>query len=200
MKKHPIIIGLTGSIGMGKTTIAKQFAECGIKTCDSDKIVHDLLGKNGKAAPLIAKLFPSCLENQQINRKTLGKIVFSDNEKLKKLEALLHPLVRKAQDDFIKDARLQKQRIVVLDIPLLFETDSYKRCDYTITVTAPAFLQKQRVLKRANMTEDTLKQILARQMPDSRKRQIADFVILSGIGKNTSLKMVKKIIRRVLDL
>ena len=195
MRSHtPIIIGLTGGIGMGKSTIAKQFSYCNISVCDSDKIVHELLNKNGKAVEKVAKLFPEALKNKQIDRKILGQIVFSDKSRLKQLEGILHPLVRQEQEKFIKSARKSRKRIVVLDIPLLFETDSYKRCDYKIVVSTPAFLQKQRVLKRGNMTEAKFNHIIACQMPDSKKRKLADFVIYSGIGKNNSLKMVKKII------
>ncbi|HEU5046548.1 MAG TPA: dephospho-CoA kinase [Rickettsiales bacterium] len=190
-----IILGLTGSIAMGKTTVAKQFAECGVAVCDSDKIVHALLGRRGEAVEKVAKLFPHALEGEIINRTLLGREVFGQKGKLAALEAILHPLVRKHQQIFIRRARGRKKNIVVLDIPLLFETHAEKRCDYVVVVTAPAFLQRQRVLQRMHMTPEKLASILARQMPDSRKRKLADFIVPTGMGKYYSLKAVRAILQ-----
>ncbi len=192
-----IVIGLTGSIAMGKTTIAKQFARCGAAVLDSDAVVHKLLDENGAAVAEVGRLFPAARKGNAIDRRVLGQEVFGRPEKLRKLEATLHPLVRKAQDDFIRKAAAHKKDIVVLDIPLLFETEGEKRCDYTVLVLSPAFLQKQRALARPHMTEEKLKHILARQMRNSEKIKRADFVVFTGIGKYNSLKMVKRIINLV---
>jgi len=192
---RPVIIGLTGGIAMGKTTVAQQFAWCGAAICDSDKIVHKLLGVHGEAVDSIGKLFPKARMDNFINRKMLAQEVFGNPEKLMQLEAILHPLVRKYQDNFIRKATLLKRRIVVLDIPLLFETHGEKRCDYTVVASAPAFLQRQRALLRFHMTKEKLAHILARQMPDSEKRKRADFIVLTGNGKYASLKMVQSIMK-----
>lgn len=190
-----IVIGLTGGIAMGKSTVAQQFTYCGAAVCDSDAIVHTLLGAGGDAVANVSKLFPDTKTGNAINRKALAKEVFGNREKLLQLEAILHPLVRDYQDRFIQRARTMKRRVAVLDIPLLFETRSEKRFDYVVVASAPAFLQRQRALLRFHMTEEKLINILARQMPDREKRKRADFVILTGNGKYTSLKMVKKIMK-----
>jgi dephospho-CoA kinase len=192
-----IIIGLTGGIAMGKTTVAKQFAQCGVAVCDSDHIVHQLLGVGGDAVESVGKLFPNALQNNHIDRKVLAKEVFGNDTKLHALEAIIHPLVRKHQDAFIVQSRLQKKSIVLLDIPLLFETQGEARCDYTVTVSTPTFLQRQRALKRPQMTAEKLGHILARQMPHSEKRKRADFIVFTGLGKHHSLKMVQCILNTI---
>jgi len=197
-KPHKIIvIGLTGSIGMGKSTISSQLARLGGAVCDSDAIVHKLLACDGEAFAKVKNAFPQAIENNQINRKVLGKIVFSDKQKLKILESILHPLVEKHQEIAISNAATAKKKFIVLDIPLLFEAGREQICDYTIVVSAPKFLQRQRVLKRANMTKEKFENILLHQMPDLQKRRLADFVILSGLGKHHSLKQLKRVISRL---
>jgi dephospho-CoA kinase len=188
-----IIIGLTGSIGTGKTTVTRQFAECGAATLNSDAVVHALLEKGGEAVPKVAALFPGALDKDHIDRRKLGAEVFGDAHKLKRLEAIIHPLVRRVQDRFIRAARLKGNRFAVLDIPLLFETKREKRCDVTVVTTAPAYIQRKRVLMRANMTEAKFARILASQMPDAQKRRRGDFIISTGSGKAASLKAVKRI-------
>lgn len=189
-----IILGLTGGIATGKSVIAQQFANYGAAVCDSDALVHRLLAKNGAAVEAVSKAFPGTRKGDAIDRKVLGQQVFGNAEKLKRLEAILHPLVRKSQDEFIKRARIRKTRVVVLDIPLLFETQGEKRCDYTVVASAPKFVQRTRALSRPGMTEEKLANILARQMPEYEKRKRADFVVFTGIGKYTSLKMVQGIL------
>lgn len=191
-KSSPFIIGLTGSIGMGKTTVARMFIRQGVAACDSDAIVHKLMEKGGKAVEAISKLFPAALKDGGIDRQSLGREVFGNSEKLAKLEAILHPLVVEGQREFIKRARLKGIRLVVLDIPLLFETGAEKRCHNVVVVTAPAFIQRQRVLARPRMTEEKFANILARQMPDREKRRRADRVIDTGLGKARSAAQVKK--------
>lgn len=192
-----IILGLTGSIAMGKSTVARQFKACRAAICDSDNIVHKLMGRNGEAVEKVRKLFPESIKNNAVDRKVLGEIVFGNEIKLKQLEAILHPLVRKYQDKFIKRAVIQRKKVVILDIPLLFETHAEKRCDYTVTVSAPVFMQRQRALTRQGMTKERLASILARQMPDSKKRIMADFIVFTGTGKYCSLRMVKGIMCKI---
>jgi dephospho-CoA kinase len=188
-----IIIGLTGSIGTGKSTVTKQFSGCGAATLDSDLVVHQLLARGGEAVAPVAKRFPATLESDHINRKKLGAEVFGQPEKLKHLEAIVHPLVRQVQDSFIRGARKQGASFVVLDIPLLFETQGEKRCDVTVVTVAPLFIQRARVLKRPNMTEEKFRHILAAQMPTEQKLKRSDFVVTTGLGKAASLKQVRRI-------
>jgi dephospho-CoA kinase len=190
-----IILGLTGGIATGKSTVARQLANLGAAVCDSDTIVHALLKADKFAIEQVSKAFPKARKDNAINRKALALEVFGDDKKLKILEAILHPLVRKYQDAFIQKARRRKVRVVVLDIPLLYETHAEKRCDYVIVASAPAFLQRQRALTRLHMTREKLEHILARQMPEPEKRKRADFIVLTGNGKHASLKMVKNILR-----
>ena len=192
-----IILGLTGSIAMGKSTVARQFQRLGAAICDSDRIVHHLLAAKGEAVSEIARHFPQSLKHNAIDRKVLSKLVFGNPGKLRLLECILHPIVRKKQQYFIRQARKKGKELIVMDIPLLFETDSHRRCDYTVVVSSPAFIQRQRVMQRPGMTQEKLRNILARQMPDAQKRKRADFIIHTGLGKYASLKQVKQILRRI---
>jgi len=194
-----IVIGLTGSIGMGKSTLAKQFGNYHeVAVCDSDAIVHRLLSKGGKAVAPVAKLFPAVFSDGAIDRDALGREVFGHKAKLRKLEGIVHPLVREAQDQFIARAQKNKKQVTVLDIPLLFETGGEKRCDYTVVATASLAVQRDRVFARPNMTEEKFKRILALQMPDKEKRARADFVVNTGRGMEASAREVKDILYRLL--
>ncbi|MFO0389153.1 MAG: dephospho-CoA kinase [Alphaproteobacteria bacterium] len=190
-----IIIGLTGSIGMGKSTVAAQFAALGGKICSADAIVHSLLEKDAGIITRIGKQFPEAIENGRINRKTLGKIVFSDQNKRAWLEAVLHPRVVRIEDRFIKKNRQLGARMVVMDIPLLFETGGEQRCDAVVVATAPVFIQKQRVMKRPGMTAEKFSKILATQVSDAAKRKSADFVVATGLGRAHSFRAVKTYMR-----
>lgn len=190
-----IVVGLTGSIGMGKSTIADMFARLGVRVCSADAIVHQLMGKGGKAVAEIGRQFPGVVKDGAVNRKALGEVVFKDKKKLKQLEELLHPLVVDEENRFIAREKRKGARLVLLDIPLLFETGAETRCDMTVTVTAPEFLQKQRVMKRPNMTEDKLASILKSQMDDSEKRHRADMVIQTGLGRHHSFKEVAELVK-----
>lgn len=170
-----IVLGLTGSIGMGKSTAAKMFAEAGVPVHDSDEAVHRLYA--GEAAPLVEAAFPGTTHDGGVDRSLLGKRVFGDPSALKKLEAIIHPLVRADADAFIARHRAAGAPLAVLDIPLLFETGSRDRVDKVVVMTAPADIQRERVLARPGMTEERFAAILARQVPDSEKRRLADFVI-----------------------
>lgn len=147
-----LIIGLTGSIGVGKSNVAKEFRLLGIDVFDADREVHKMLGRGGIAVKKIAEIFPETLANGAIDRKKLGDIVFKDSGKLQKLENIVHPLVRAAEHRFISKGRTLQKKMVVLDIPLLFEKGFNQACDYNIVVIAPLFIQRERVLRRSNMS------------------------------------------------
>ncbi len=189
-----VIIGLTGGIGMGKSTVASQFAALGAKICSADACVHKLMGRGGAAVAEVQKHFPGAVKVGLVDRKVLGQIVFADKNKLTLLENILHPLVQEMEDDFIVRCQRLGVKMVVLDIPLLFETDGHNRVDCTVVVTAPEFLQRQRVMVREGMTPEKFERIVASQMQDLEKRRRADFVIPTGLGKAYSFRMVKEII------
>ena len=190
-----IILGLTGSIGMGKTSAARALRRLGVPVHDADAAVHRLLGPGGKAVPEIQALFTQAVENGAVNRRTLGSIVFADPAALRRLESVLHPMVRKEEQGFLKRMRRRRKRLVVLDIPLLYETGGAARVDAVIVVSAPAILQARRVLARPGMTQQKFAQILQQQMPDAEKRRRADFVVSTGLGHDRSLRQLKRIVR-----
>lgn len=192
-----IVIGLTGSLGMGKTTTAHMLRELGVPVHDSDAAVHRLTAPGGAAVEKVAKAFPGSLDAdaKSIDRRKLRALLGRDAEKWKKLEHILHPLVRKSQDDFLRHCRGRGKGIVALDIPLLFETGAERRVDYTICVTAPAFIQRRRALSRPGMTEDDLAFRLSRQMPDAEKRRRADFVVQTGNGRAHTRRALQTILK-----
>ncbi|HBM90257.1 MAG TPA: dephospho-CoA kinase [Rhodospirillaceae bacterium] len=190
-QKKPLLIGLTGSIGMGKSTAAKRFAALGLPVFCADDVVHILLAEEGSAKTKIMKLFPQAIQAGQISRKKLGKLVFEDSEKREKLEKVLHPLVRKAEKTFWEKAKKDKVRAVLFDIPLLFETGVDKKCDITLCVSASAEIQKERVLRRKNMTEDRFHAILKQQMPDAEKKRRATFIITSDDERGDMYRQIK---------
>jgi dephospho-CoA kinase len=165
--------------------------------CNADAIVHRLLGTGGAAVGEVAASFPDTFENGAINRKKLGDIVFHDKAKMAALEKILHPLVVAEENAFIAAEEKNGHDIAVLEIPLLYETGAESRCDYVMVVTAPQFIQKSRVLKRAGMTAEKFRSILALQIPDKEKRARADFVVQTGLGRAYSKRQVKKILERI---
>ena len=189
-----IILGLTGSIGMGKTTAAVEFQRLGVPVFDSDATVHGLLARNGGGVVAVSKRFSDVLDDGSIDRAALGDQVFGDPEALRDLERILHPLVRVAQARFLRKCALSHASVVLYDIPLLFETGAEARCDAVATVTAPAFIQAQRVLARPGMDRGKLDAILARQTPDDEKRRRADFIIKTGLGRAYALHQIKEIV------
>jgi dephospho-CoA kinase len=189
------ILGLTGSIGMGKSTTARLFAEEGVPVHDADAVVHKLY--EGEAVPLIEAAFPGTTQSGRVDREKLGRRVVGDVDALKRLEAIVHPLVRKAEEAFLADARARKADIVVLDIPLLFETGADARVDATVVVTAPPEVQRVRVLERPGMTPEKLDALLAKQMPDAEKRRRADFIVDSGQGIVFARAQVRQILDRI---
>jgi dephospho-CoA kinase len=194
MNRHITIIGLTGGIGMGKSTIAAQLEALGAKICNADAIVHALLSGGGAAVAAVEKLFPGVVKNGAVDRAALGAIVFKDKAKLATLEELLHPLVVDAENAFIKREAAKGAKLIVLDIPLLYETGAEERCDAVIVASAPGFIQKQRVMKRLGMTKEKLTSIIESQMPDREKRERADGVVLTGLGKAYSFKQLASLI------
>ncbi len=182
-----IVVGLTGSIGMGKTTAAGMLRDMGVPVHDADAEVHRLLSAGGAGVAAVAREFPSALKKTEggesfIDRAALGQAVFGHPERLKKLEDILHPLVRAASDAFKEYHREKGAEMIVLDIPLLFETKGEDRVDVILCVTADTATQKARVMARPGMTEEKFKSILARQMPDEEKIKRSDYVVRSDRG------------------
>lgn len=190
-----IILGLTGSIGMGKTTAAENFKRLGVPVHDADRAVHDLLAKNGEAVGLIKKQFPGAEKKGAIDREKIAGEVFNDPEALARIESILHPMVKRQERSFLEIAARHGHRLAVLDVPLLFETGGEARCDAVVVVSAPVFLQEQRVLGRPGMTRERLASIRARQIPDWEKRQRADFVVLTGLGRDFGLLQILNIVK-----
>ena len=187
-----IILGLTGSIGMGKSTTAKMFADAGVPVSDADRMVHALYA--GAAVPHIEKAFPGTVSDGVVDRDKLAATVLGDPARLHELEAIVHPLVRAETDAFVERHRQAGAPLIVLDIPLLFETGGMDRVDRILVVTAPADVQRERVLSRPGMTEEKFEAILAKQVPDAEKRRRADFVIDTSRGMDAAREDVLRII------
>ena len=194
------VIGLTGSIGMGKSTTAAMFSSLGVPIHDADEHARAALADGGTAVPDVLNAFPQCEDDQNkgtIDRKKLRDIVFNDQAARKQLEAIIHPHVWKAEKDFIKAAQNKGADCVILDIPLLFETGANLRVDFTLVVSAPFYEQKRRVLVRPGMTEEVFNKVLATQMPDKEKRRQADFMINTGLSKADTMDQVKTVLRDI---
>ncbi|KAB2883808.1 MAG: dephospho-CoA kinase [Pseudorhodoplanes sp.] len=189
-----IVLGLTGSIGMGKTTTARLFAEEGVPVHDADAAVHRLY--DGEAGGLIEREFPGTTVAGRVDRTRLAGRVVGDPQALKRLEAIVHPLVRKSENAFLEDARRRGAPVVVLDIPLLFETGGDARVDAVVVVTAPVEVQRERVLARPSMTAEKFEALLAKQMPDAEKRRRADFIVDSGHGLEPARAQVRDILAK----
>ena len=172
------VLGLTGSIGMGKSTVAAMFRAEGIEVHDADAVVHALY--RGEAAPVVEESFPGTTSNGAVDRGLLAAKVLGDPAALARLEAIMHPLVAASRDAFLSEARKKGAPLVVLEVPLLFETGGDRKVDAVVLVTAPEAVQKERVSRRPGMTPDRLAVILARQMPDAEKRARAHFIVDTG--------------------
>ena len=192
-----IVLGLTGSIGMGKSTTARMFVEQGVPVHDSDEAVHRLYA--GAAAPLVEAAFPGTTRDGVVDRALLAARILGDADAIRRVEAIVHPLVRADADTFLARARASGAPIAVLDIPLLFETSGTGRVDKVVVVTAPAEVQRQRVLARPGMTEEKFRAILARQVPDAEKRRLADFIVDSSQGMEAARDQVRAIIDALVD-
>ena len=189
-----IVLGLTGSIGMGKTTVARMFAEEGVPVFEADPAVHVLY--RGPAVPLIEEAFPGTTRDGEVDRPVLARAVIDDPEALAKLEAIVHPLVRMMEEAFVREARAAGAPLAVIDIPLRREKGSEGRTDLVAVVSAPADVQRERVLARAGMTQEKFESLLARQMPDTDKRARADIVIATGASLEDTRRAVRDIVHR----
>jgi dephospho-CoA kinase len=188
-----IVLGLTGSVGMGKSATAKMFADEGVPVFDADAAVHKLY--EGEAAPLIEAAFPGIVSAGRVDRERLSQAVVGNSEAFARLEAIIHPLVRKARKDFLIAAKAKGAQVALLDIPLLFETGGERKVDKIVVVSAPHPVQKERVLARPGMTEEKFSAIVAKQMPDSEKRKKANFVIDTSRGFEAARAEVRAILR-----
>src|SRR5215468_7555544 len=192
------VLGLTGSLGMGKSATAKLFAEEGVPVHDADAVVHRLY--EAEATPLIEAAFPGTTAGGKVDRDKLGRRVLDHAAAVKKLEAIVHPLVRKAENHFLAEAERARAAVAVLDIPLLFETGSDKRCDAVAVVSAPLDVQRERVFERPGMSEQKFEAILAKQMPDAEKRARADFIVDTSKGFDAARAQVRDILARVVTM
>ena len=193
------VIGLTGGIGMGKSTAAAAFRRARLPVFDADRAVHRLQGRHGAAVPAIAALLPQAVRDGRVDRVRLRAAVTADPARLRALEAILHPMVRKAQQRFLQRARRRGCPWVVLDIPLLLERGGRSGCDLVVVVSAPAATQIRRLRQRRGMTSDEASVLIARQMPDAEKRRRADVVIRTGLSRWHSLRQIRRLLRRLRD-
>ena len=194
-----LIIGLTGSIATGKSTVAMMLRQMRFSVHDADAAVHRLMGPDGAAVAAITAYFGPGIGDCKtgINRQKLGNLVFTDTKKKAVLEAILHPLVRQHKDKFIKQARLHRKSAVFLDVPLLFETGGDQACDYVITVWSPDFIQRQRALRRDSMTPEKLHAIVQAQYPQPDKKQMSDLALPSSLGRAETKRRLKKWLKSV---
>ncbi len=192
-----IKLGLTGSIGMGKSTTALMFKELGYPVFDADAAVHDLYARGGLAVPLIRSVFPDAIKAGAVNRAVLGQHMRADPLNLQVLESFIHPMVAQRRADFIEKAKANRADIIIFDVPLLFETNGQEKMDAVIVVTAPLDVQKQRVMARAGMSDDLFQKLLSRQIPDSEKRARADYLVFTDKGIDFARKQVEDILKSV---
>ena len=195
-----VVIGLTGSIAMGKSATSKIFKSYGVPVFNADDCVHQLIGPNGKLVSLIGQRFIGTLEKnknlQYINRVKLGNIVFKDKKKKKELESIIHPQVSMERKKWKEQAQRQRSKAICYDVPLLYETKGEKLCNFVVVVSAPLFVQKHRALNRADMTEKKFNNILKNQISDKEKRKRADFIVNSGLGYRFARNQVHNILLR----
>ena len=193
-----LLLGLTGSIGMGKSTTAKLFAEAGVPVYDADATVH--LVYEGKATPAMEAAFPGSTVNGKVDRQKLSAMVVNNPEAMTRLEKIVHPMLRSHQLKFLAEAGKSGAAVAVLDIPLLFETGGENRVDAIVVVTTSPEIQRARILARENMTPDKLDAILARQMPDAEKRKRADFIVDTGHGLDPVRARINDILAEVVKM
>lgn len=192
-----IVLGLTGSIGMGKSTTAALFRAAGVPVQDADVVVAELYSPGGGAVDAVAAAFPGAMREGAIDREALAGLVLGQPDALLKLEAIVHPLVQAARARFLAEARAAGADVAVVEVPLLFEAGLHEAADAVVVVTAPLDIQRERVLARPRMTAERLQQILARQLPDAEKRARADFVIDTGRGVEAAGKQVAQVLAAV---
>ena len=192
-----IVFGLTGGIGMGKSTAAAAFRRARIPVFDADAAVHQMQSRGGRAVRAIGAAFPGTVHDGAVDRAALRQAVLGKPEALKHLEGILHPMVEQEERQFVTRARRHGNRAVVLDIPLLLETKGDKRVDRVIVVTAPRAVQMHRIRARRKMSDTDIEAVIARQMPDAEKRRRADVVIKTGLSRHASWKSLNRLIREV---
>ncbi|GHB27086.1 dephospho-CoA kinase [Pseudovibrio japonicus] len=190
-----VILGLTGSIGMGKSTTSQLFAEAGAAVYDADAAVHALYA--GKAVEPVGNAFPGTIKDGRVDREALGKVVLNDKTKMMLLESLIHPLVHEVEAEFLEQAKNERRKVAVLDVPLLFEVGKQHAVDAVVVVTAPYDVQRKRVLERPGMTEAKFEAIYAKQLNDAEKRKRAHFIIDTGRGIEPARRAVEAIMRAV---
>ena len=195
MRKSPFILGLTGSIGMGKSTVAAMLRELGVPVFDADAAVHELQGPGGALLPMIEQAFPGATGPQGVDRIKLGAAVFGDPAKLKRLEEIVHPAVGAMRAGFLEENA--DKPLIVFDIPLLFEKGHFQNIDATVVVSAPATAQRARVLARPGMTEEKFQQIQSLQVPDAEKRARADYVIDTGLPLAATREAVEQLVEKL---
>ncbi len=188
------LLGLTGSIGMGKSTVGKMFEALDIPVYNVDARIHELYEPGGIAVEPVGQVFPEAVIEGRVDRPTLSKLVVGNEEKIKQLERIVHPLVGMDRQEFITDAEQNGKSMVVLDVPLIFETKGERNFDTIIVVSAPKEVQRARVLARDDMTEEKFETILARQVPDAEKRKLADHIIETNCTEEETLEQVKALI------
>ena len=193
-----IILGLTGSIGMGKSTTAKLFAEAGVPVYDADATVHRLY--EGEAAPAIEAAFPGTTANGKVDRNRLSAQVVHDPAAIKRLEGIVHPMLGASRQKFLRDAEQSGAPVAVVDVPLLYETGGEKRVDAVVVVTTTPEIQRERILARENMTGEKLDAILARQLPDAEKRKRADFVVDTSHGLDPVRARIRDILKEAVKM
>ena len=191
------ILGLTGGIGMGKSTATNTLRRLRVPVFDADAAVHGLQARGGRAVRPIGAAFPDSVRDGAVDREALRRAVLGNPAALKRLERIVHPLVRQEERRFMAAARRRGERLVVLDVPLLFETGGAGRCDAVVVVTAPAAVQRWRVLRRPGMTEERLRAILARQTPDREKRRRADHLVHTGLSRHHAQRRIRKLVREM---
>lgn len=189
------VIGLTGGIGMGKSNAAAAFRRAGLPVFDADAAVHRMQARGGRAVRAIGRAFPCAVRDGAVDRAALRQAVLFDTGALRRLEAIIHPLVRQQERQFLARARRAGRRAAVLDIPLLFETGGEKRVDQVVVVSAPPAVQRHRVRARRQMTPEQIEAVIARQMPDATKRRLADVVIQTGLSRNHTHRQLSRLIR-----
>ncbi len=193
------VLGLTGSIGMGKSTCAAMFRELGVPVHDADRVVHQALAQGGAAVAETGRLFPKSQRDHAIDRNILGEIVFSSVDSLRQLESILHPLVAASTVRFLRQNALAGARLAVLDIPLLFETGAEDRVDAILVVSAPAMIQAYRVMSRPGMTQVKFDNIRAHQYPDELKKEAADYVVSTGRDKAHTFASISMLVELLTD-
>jgi dephospho-CoA kinase len=192
-----IVLGLTGSIGMGKSTATASFRRLHVPVFDADAVVHRLQARGGRAVGPIGAAFPGTVREGRVDREALRRAVLGNDAAMRRLEQIVHPLVRDEERRFLAAARSRGEKLAVLDIPLLFEGGGERRCDKVVVVTAPASVQRWRVLRRPGMTEERLRAILARQVPDRVKRKRADYVVHTSLSRHSADRAIRRIVREL---